>query len=455
MKFSIITPTHNPKFLAQTWESVRSQTYDDWEWVICVNDKNGDHAQIRRLVDEVSMIIGGAHVGNAPKVFIVSDIKPSDSIGQRKKFAFDMGTGDVLVELDHDDLLLPNALELLAKEFSDPEIGFVYSDCADFEDGAKTPQGEPPTYVHADSRPSWVNNGFEFYERELGGVRPGKYLCVKSFAPSAMALSTIFWAPNHVRAWRKSVYEKIGGHDPSFPIADDHELLTRTYCLTKMRHIPEPLYLYRFGANTFTGKAAEIRERTFMLQRERLEALVLRECKLRGGLAFDLGGVHGTPVITDLNLAQWCPVDSDPRVLEKGGIQCDLRQRFPWADSSVFAIRAHDFLEHLPDKMHTMSEIYRVLVPGGWLLSNTPSTDGRGAWQDPFHVSFWNSNAFWYWTRAQQQQYLPQGQHPKFQEAVLDNWFPSDWHKLHNIVYTRADLVSLKDGYRGPGERFI
>ena len=32
------------------------------------------------------------------------------------------------------------------------------------------------------------------------------------------------------------------------------------------------------------------------------------------------------------------------------------------------------------------------------LLSLTPSTDGRGAYQDPTHVAFYNENSFWYYT---------------------------------------------------------
>jgi O-antigen biosynthesis protein len=37
------------------------------------------------------------------------------------------------------------------------------------------------------------------------------------------------------------------------------------------------------------------------------------------------------------------------------------------------------------------------LVPGGWLLAATPSTDVRGAFQDPTNCSFWNvPNSFWY-----------------------------------------------------------
>lgn len=74
----------------------------------------------------------------------------------------------------------------------------------------------------------------------------------------------------------------------------------------------------------------------------------------------------------------------------------DLRQRWPWADSSIDSIRAHDIIEHLPDKIHTMNEAHRVLKHGGRLEIVVPTTDGRAAFQDPTHVSFWNRHSFWY-----------------------------------------------------------
>jgi O-antigen biosynthesis protein len=128
----------------------------------------------------------------------------------------------------------------------------------------------------------------------------------------------------------------------------------------------------------------------------------------------------------------------------------------------VGCIRAYDFLEHVPhcrDSSCThkppfcvvgvMNEIYRVLVAGGWLLSGTPSTDGRGAFQDPTHCSWWNPNSFWYYTRRQQQQYVP-GIAARFQGAQIWQEHPTDWHKAHNILYVYADLVALK-GQRQPG----
>ena len=76
----------------------------------------------------------------------------------------------------------------------------------------------------------------------------------------------------------------------------------------------------------------------------------------------------------------------------------DLGTTWPWQDSVVDFIRAYDVIEHLPYKILTMNEIWRVLKPGREVEIFVPTTDGRGAWQDPGHVSYWNRNSFFYWT---------------------------------------------------------
>lgn len=430
MKLSVITPTHDPKWLPELWASLQAQTHRNFEWVQYVND--GGRSSIYPVYEPPDV-----------RVHPVLAEGSRSGVGAIKKAAFSHGTGEILVELDHDDLLLPTALEEIAKAFEDPEVGFVYSDFADFEDGA-VGQGTP-TYRRPDVRAGWVANGFQFYEAELGGVRPGRYECVRSFPPSALANSLIYWAPNHVRAWRRSVYEQVGGHNPDLRLCDDHELVARTYLATRMLHIPKPLYLYRVsGDNTWAKNVEEIRLRTHIIRDEYLERLVLRECELLGLPAYDLGGgIDPRP--------DWKTVDREGRVDR----YVDLAEiRWPFADSSIGAFRAHDLLEHLPNKTHTMREIWRCLRPGGWLLSMTPSTDGRGAFQDPTHVSYWNQNAFWYWTRAQQAKYIHNNV-VRFQEHTLDTVFPSIWHEVNKIPYVRANLVALKPGYEGPGEKFI
>ena len=75
----------------------------------------------------------------------------------------------------------------------------------------------------------------------------------------------------------------------------------------------------------------------------------------------------------------------------------DERQPWPWADSSVSEIRFHDGPEHLPNKIRTMNECWRVLEPDGKLDLFVPTTDGRGAFQDPQHVAFFTPNDLFYY----------------------------------------------------------
>lgn len=78
-------------------------------------------------------------------------------------------------------------------------------------------------------------------------------------------------------------------------------------------------------------------------------------------------------------------------------LKADLRRRWPWPDSSVDQLRAHDIFEHLPNKIFTMNEAFRVLKPDATLDLFIPTTDGRGAFQDPTHVSYWTPNDLFYY----------------------------------------------------------
>ena len=81
----------------------------------------------------------------------------------------------------------------------------------------------------------------------------------------------------------------------------------------------------------------------------------------------------------------------------KVDVVADLNKRFPFPDSSVDMVRAYDSIEHLHDRIHTMNEIWRICKHNAQVEIMVPSTDGRGAFQDPTHVSFWNKNSFMYY----------------------------------------------------------
>jgi SAM-dependent methyltransferase len=126
----------------------------------------------------------------------------------------------------------------------------------------------------------------------------------------------------------------------------------------------------------------------------------------------------------------------------------DVLESMP--DNSVGLIRAVDFCEHIVDKIRLWNELYRVLAHGGMVLSLTPSTDGRGAYQDPTHVAFYNENSFWYWTNENYRKFVPEIT-AVFQASRLVSYFPSDWHKQNHIPYVCANLIALKEQERFGG----
>jgi predicted SAM-dependent methyltransferase len=95
---------------------------------------------------------------------------------------------------------------------------------------------------------------------------------------------------------------------------------------------------------------------------------------------------------SDRHLPGWINVD---RVAPADQI-VDLAGPWPWPDDSIDEVIAADIFEHLPDKIHTLNELWRVLKIGGTAQVIVPSTDGRGAFQDPTHTSYWNLNSWKY-----------------------------------------------------------
>lgn len=121
----------------------------------------------------------------------------------------------------------------------------------------------------------------------------------------------------------------------------------------------------------------------------------------------------------------------------------NLNKRFPFPDNSAEVIRAYDVIEHLEDRIHTMNEIWRVCKPGAIVDLLVPSTDGRGAFQDPTHISFWNINSFKYYC-VEYPSYLELNQIYGFKGAFsivnLEHQISPD-----EVVHVRAVLKVLKD----------
>ena len=412
MKFSIITPEHDRKnipHLIELYNCIVDQDYDNWEWVLYLNNNcNSDD-----LPDDIK---------NNSKVSIFHAEDDNKNVGYIKNIAFGLGTGDVLVEVDHDDLITPNCLSELVKAYQDPEVGFAYSDNAVLQ-----MEGE---FIPYDPINGWTYRMFDWKGQQLTAM--------KSFPPSAQALSYIWYAPDHVRSWRTSVYHQIGGHNPELSICDDHELMIRTYLNTKMKYIPEVLYIYRVtGDNTWLARNDAIQQKTVELFDHNARALAEKDATDRGLLLVDIGGGYN-------------PYPGYTTVDQREGADyvCDLNDGIPLPDNSVGVLNASHIIEHLYDKTKIMGEIHRVLAHGGYAFIEVPSTDGRGAFQDPTHVSYWNENSFLYYTDKYLADFI-ENYTIKFQEYRKLTWYPNEWMQNLQVLVTNVVLTAVKDG----GER--
>ena len=234
---SIITPTYNTENIYWPYRSFAGQEYKNIEWII-YDDGSSDE----NTINSIKQI---ASVDPRVKVFFAEH---SGSIGEVKHNAFMLAEGEILVELDHDDELTPWCISSIVEAFTRfPDAGFAYTDCAEVigneHENASYPDG-------------W-GFGYGSYRSELWRGRD--YLVSNYPDLNSKTIRHIVGVPNHARAWRADFYKSIGGHNKNLFVADDYELLVRTWLSTFMVHIQRFGYIqYHHENNTQKKRNAEI-----------------------------------------------------------------------------------------------------------------------------------------------------------------------------------------------------
>jgi hypothetical protein len=225
---TIFTPTYNiGEKIYRPFQSLKGQTYNNWEWIIV--DDSDDGGRTFKILCNL-----------AKKDHRIQVFKPwehSGVIGRVKNWACRLGNGNILVELDHDDELTDYALDYVLNGFKRfPEAEFLYTDCAEiYENGVSN------TY-----RKGWAFGYGSYTDVEY----KGKFF-KSANAPNmnAKTIRHIISSPNHIRAWKKSFYESIGGHNKDLHVADDYEIVVRTFLKTRMIRVPKLCYI-QYISNT-------------------------------------------------------------------------------------------------------------------------------------------------------------------------------------------------------------
>jgi glycosyltransferase involved in cell wall biosynthesis len=213
-RISIVTPSYNQApFLEQTLRSVLEQGYPDLEYMVLDGGSSDGSAEIiERHASRLAFSRSAKDSGQAAAL--------------REGLA--RATGEVVAWINSDDWYEPGALRLAGEAFAlRPEVDIVHGDVC---------------FTDVSGRPLYV--GPQVLD-----------LRILSYESPYIAQQAMFW--------RRSAYERVGGVDPSYQYAMDHDLVVRMLVsgsrVFRIRRVLGNMRMHE-AAKTSSMKAIEIEE---------------------------------------------------------------------------------------------------------------------------------------------------------------------------------------------------
>lgn len=201
-KISIAVPVYRTPlpFLQAMIDSVRSQSYENWE--LCIANASPDDAGLCALLEKA--VKGDARIR-------VKQLTENKGIAENTNAAFAMAQGAFTGLLDHDDLLAPDALYHVARAvLSDEQIDLLYTD----EDK-----------VSQDGEEHFAPNLKPEFNPDL--LCANNYIC-------------------HFLVVRTELLRRLNGERPGYNGAQDYDLIFRaSEEARRIYHIPRILYHWR------------------------------------------------------------------------------------------------------------------------------------------------------------------------------------------------------------------
>ncbi len=210
---SVVMPAYEtePHYLKAAIDSVRSQTYPDWE--LCIADDGSRRRQVPRLI---------AAAGRADDRIKSVRLEHNAGIAGASNAALALTSGEFVAFLDHDDVLTDDALLCAAEALTaDSELDIVYTD----------------------------SNKLDLYERIVDPFYKPDWAPI--YALGAMYVG-------HLLVVRRALVDEISGFDASFDKIQDFELMMRLSERTeRIRHLPLILYRWRAIPGSIAAGAEE------------------------------------------------------------------------------------------------------------------------------------------------------------------------------------------------------
>lgn len=209
---SIITPTLNQgQYIEETILSVLSQTYSDIEYIVIDGGSSDSTLDILdRYSDQVSVVLSEPDSGQSSAI--------------NKGIA--LSSGEILMWLNSDDILLPHAVACIVECFyDDPDLVMLHGHSELFGEGM---------------RPQMI------------GLDPGDFeFRYPSYIPF----------PQPSSFFRRRLISQMGLLDESLHYAMDFDLLLRAFLLGSIRYLPVLLSRYRIHETSKTSNTlAFVRE---------------------------------------------------------------------------------------------------------------------------------------------------------------------------------------------------
>ncbi len=199
-KVSIILPTYNgSKLIRRSIDSCLAQTHKNFELIIIDDCSTDDTPSIVRSYTD-------------PRIHYFRNEK-NQRLPRSLNIGFAKATGEYLTWTSDDNEYMLEAIEKMLRMFrSDPELGFVYADFwAYYEDSGKK------EVISLGSLDLKVRN-------RIGGAF----------------------------MYTRKVYEAIGDYNPYYEMVEDYDYWLRIFKRFKTANLAEPVYLYRYHAQSLT-----------------------------------------------------------------------------------------------------------------------------------------------------------------------------------------------------------
>jgi glycosyltransferase involved in cell wall biosynthesis len=227
------------KKIERPYQSLLRQTYTNWEWIV-IDDSGDDEETYRNCILPL----------DDRRIRKFRQESRSGYIGNTKRLAAGLCSGEILVELDHDDDLISDCLEQIVYAFKKhPECGFAFGESAELFEHTKLSGWY-----------DWdVGFGFgAYWAQQVDFLNTGVFVN-RTADLNWLTIQHLVGLPNHPRAWTRDCYYAVGCHRNELSVADDYDLLVRTFLCTRFVRIPHLLYIQyaNEGNNNYTEHRRE------------------------------------------------------------------------------------------------------------------------------------------------------------------------------------------------------